>query len=135
MKNSSYVITRILLGLTLLFSFLILISCSGGNYVIIKGDIESTSHSMNGSYSKFSGYYYRQITLYKDDHVFLNYQSITHDGTIALELIDDNGNVLFKTQKLVKRNYPIHISQSGKYRIEVIGNNHKGSFKLSWHVS
>jgi len=90
---------------------------------------------MNGSYSKFSGYYYRQITLYKNNNVYMNYHSITHRGTIALELIDDNGNVLYKTKKLAERNYPIHISQSGKYRIEVIGNNHKGSFKLTWHVS
>jgi len=90
---------------------------------------------MNGSYSKFSGYYYRRVELRKQTKVYINFFSKTKRGSLTLELIDDNGNVLFKTNRNDEENERISIDNSGMYKFEVIGKNHKGNFKVVWHIS
>lgn len=134
MNNSSRLVYKLLSLSFILTAFLILTSCSGGNYVIIKGGIESTNNSMDGSYSKFSGNYYRRVRFPGNSNVHLTFHSKTKSGTLTIEMIDDTGKVLFKSNNSSESIKEIHIAQSGSYKFEAIGKNHDGSFKLNWSL-
>lgn len=133
--NVSRKITKLLFwGVFTLFSLIILASCNGGKYEIIKGEIESTDHSIDGSYAKFSGYYYKEVELRNRNMVNINFHAYTQRGSLILELVDTDGNIIYKTKSDDISNRKIFITYSGKYKFEVIGKNHKGSFDLGWRI-
>lgn len=118
----------------LLVGVLFFTCCSGGDYKIIEGGIQSTTNSMSGSYSDFSGFYYRRVRLEGNTNVVVDFHSKTRKGSIVFELLNSRGDVISKINENDSTNHRIHITQSAFYKFEVLGQDHKGSFYITWHL-
>lgn len=118
-----------LLFLAVLISFNI-VGCSGGSHVISIGEIESSKNQMSGEYKSFSGHYYKNVTINKDETLTLNFLVETKKGKLVAKVIDSDGNTI----KTIKPGDKVEIDQSGKYKLQVEGEKHKGNFTLSWKI-
>lgn len=110
-----------------LFSIL-LVGCTGGSYVITTGGVESSSNSISGNYSKFSGYFYKEVKFSKGDNINFTYLISTNDGKLSAKLIDSSGDVIEK----ITKDTTITIPKEDMYKIQVNAKDHKGSFIISW---
>lgn len=110
-------------------------SCSnGGRYKIIMGGIQSTRNSLKGSYKDFSGYYFKTVRLKANDHLDIRFDQKTRSGTLTAELMNGKGQIVYKSDPNKNSNQVISILKTGRYRMEVIGLSHSGSFELNWNT-
>ncbi|HHD2754306.1 TPA: hypothetical protein ACOTG0_003160 [Clostridium perfringens] len=112
----------------LIFSFTLFVSCSVQNGLLMNGDINSTKTSMNGSYEKFTGKYYKKIKFNKGDLLECTVNSTTNKGELILLLLDKDDNIVAD----LKDTTNIEISQNGYYYFTAIGINHSGDFEIEW---
>lgn len=107
-----------------------LVGCSGGSHVISIGEIESTKNKLSGEYKSFSGHYYKNVTINNDETLTLNFLVDTEKGELVAKVIDSNGNTI----KTLNPGDKVEVDQSGKYKLQVEGEKHKGNFTLSWKI-
>ena len=55
---------------------------------------------------------------------------ISSSGEIGMTVTDENGNVIYDQQGIETSSFEIEIS--GKVIVKITGEDHKGSFSLSW---
>ena len=115
---------------------ILLTACSsGGSYKIIMGSLETADQEITGSYHNFSGHYFQQISLEKGDELTANLVSTTDKGRLKAELVDPEGNTLLQfTGESQAQHRKLKIPEKGVYKFKVIGDNHQGSFTLSWDL-
>jgi len=121
--------------LLVLLLLLVLVSCEGGSYTIISGDVDAKSNSIEGHYKLFSGHYYKEIRLNPDDKVVFDFSHQTESGEISMTLNDSDGETVFKLdgkQDPVVRSYTAN--KADRYRVTVHGNEHEGQFELKWDI-
>lgn len=126
--TKGYMFTLLMLLLTIC-----LVGCSGGSYKIIKGSIDHTQDSIEGSYSQFNGRYFNSLKLEEGTTMRINFEEHTEEGSITMQLLDMDDNVLLTLEE-ASENKDIKIEKTGKYQVRVSGSNHKGDFKVSWAV-
>jgi hypothetical protein len=107
-----------------------LVGCSGGSYVIKTGGISSSSDSISGDYSKFSGNYYKEVKFEEGDKVSFSYLTTTKNGNLTANLLDSSDEVI----ENISDNLVITIPKKDTYKIQVEAGNHKGNFMISWDV-
>jgi hypothetical protein len=93
-----------------------------------QGGVESSSNSISGNYSKFSGYYYKEVKFAKGDNINFTYLISTNDGKLSAKLLDSSGDVIEK----ITKDTTITIPKEDTYKIQVNAKDHKGSFIISW---
>ncbi|GAB6098146.1 hypothetical protein JCM16358_00250 [Halanaerocella petrolearia] len=114
---------------------IVLAGCEGGSYTIIKGDIDTNENSIIGEYSKFSGTYFKKLYLKRNDKVFIKLEDDTKKGSLTVNLTNSTGKLILAINETEKVNEKkTGIKKDDNYKITVIGNNHKGSFNLSWDI-
>lgn len=124
LKSSCLLIFISLLGI-------LIAGCSqGGSYKLIMGDIHTGDKSIEGSYSSFSGNYYKKIKLDKNTKINLELTAETRAGTITAQLINPEGNKDLELKEGSSKEKMIN--KSGQYKMKVVGEDHKGSFELKW---
>lgn len=107
---------------------ILLMGCSAGSYVIKTGNLSSSSDSISGEYSKFSGHYYKKVKFEEGENITFSYSASTIDGKLSANLMDSSDKVIEEiTDKMV-----ITIPKKDTYKIQVEANNHKGSFSITW---
>lgn len=131
-KNTSF---KIELGLVVLV--MLLTACSsGGSYQVIMGSLETAENKITGSYNTFSGHYFKEISLQKGDKLNINLISDTDKGQLKAELVGPEGNIFLQfTGEKQAQHRKLTIPKEGIYKFKVIGDNHQGSFTLSWDVA
>lgn len=107
---------------------LLVTACSGGSYSILVGGLDSTPHSISGSYSSFSGHYFRTEKFTQGEHVLFQLASHTEGGSLTAELLTSSGQVV----STLTGERTIVIPQTNTYRIQVQGDHHHGDFMLTW---
>lgn len=80
----------------------------------------------NAQYQFFDGF--MQRTLWMEDEDILNVSIETDDGEISLQIIDENGNVIYREKSIGTAEFEVEVS--GKIIVRVDGEEHEGSFSF-----
>ncbi len=115
--------------------------CTYGSGVTI-GSVEvNTSSKMSMSYQKFSGYKATDIHLKEGEAVEISVDIVSKEGKIDLTIVKEANKNDEKSQKdetiyegtdLPTSDFTVKIDKPGDYKITVTGDDHKGSYKISW---
>ncbi|WP_428910809.1 hypothetical protein [Niallia sp. Krafla_26] len=112
----------------LVFLFLFnIVGCSGGSYTITIGEIDSKKDHISGEYNRFSGHYFKKVTLDSDQKLSLNFLAETMSGELIAKVIDSDGDTI----RTLKPGNTTTLDQPDQYKMQVEGEKHQGSFKLS----
>ena len=94
------------------------------------GWVESnTRDHWSATYAFHDGYQQRTINT-DGEHTILEVEIVSSSGEIGMTVTDENGKVIFDQQEIETSSFEIEIF--GKVTIKIIGEDHKGSFSLSW---
>ncbi|MBO4938893.1 MAG: helix-turn-helix transcriptional regulator [Oscillospiraceae bacterium] len=94
------------------------------------GWVESnTRDHWSATYAFHDGYQQRTINTDGEPTV-LEVEIVSSSGEIGMTVTDENGNVIYDQQGIETTSFEIEIS--GKVVIKITGQDHKGSFSLSW---
>ena len=94
------------------------------------GWVESNSPDhWSATYSFHDGYVQRMVNSNGDPTV-LKVEIVSSSGEIGMTVTDENGNVIYDQQEIETSSFEIEIS--GKVTVKITGEDHKGSYSLSW---
>ena len=94
------------------------------------GWVESnTRDHWSATYSFHDGYIQRTINT-DGEPTILDIEIVSSSGEIGMTVTDDSGNVIFEQERIETSSFKIEIS--GKVTVKITGEDHKGSFSLSW---
>ena len=94
------------------------------------GWVESNTRDYwSAAYSFHDGYVQRAVNS-DGAPTFLKVEIVSSSGEIGMTVTDENGNVIYDAQRIETSSFEIEIS--GKVTIKITGEDHKGSFSLSW---
>ena len=94
------------------------------------GWVESnTRDHWSATYAFHDGYQQRTINTDGEPTV-LEVEIVSSSGEIGMMITDENGNVIYDQQRIETSSFEIEIS--GKVTVKITGEDHKGSFSLSW---
>ena len=114
--------------LLLLFVFFSGIATSGSGLRV--GWVENnTLNNWTAKYSLFDGSRQRTVNVDAEPTV-LEADILTASGDFGMTVTDEQGNVLFSKQGIETSTFEIEIP--GKVTVRITGDDHKGSFSLSW---
>ncbi len=94
------------------------------------GWVESnTRDHWSATYAFHDGYQQRTINA-DGEATVLEVEIISSSGEIGMTVMDEKGNVIYDQQGIETSSFEIEIS--GKVTVKITGEDHKGSFSLSW---
>ena len=94
------------------------------------GWVESNSRNhWSATYALHDGYQQRMINTDGKTTV-LEVEIVSSSGEIGMTVMDENGNIIYDKQGIETSSFEIEIT--GKVTIKILGEEHKGSFSLSW---
>ena len=94
------------------------------------GWVESnTRDHWSATYAFHDGYQQRTINTDGEPTV-LEVEIVSSSGEIGMTVTDENGNVIYDQQRIETSSFEIEIS--GKVIVKITGEDHKGSYSLSW---
>ena len=94
------------------------------------GWVESnTRDHWSATYAFHDGYQQRTINT-DGEATVLEVEIVSSSGEIGMTVTDENGNVIYDQQGIETSSFEIEIS--GKVTVKITGEDHKGSFSLSW---
>lgn len=94
------------------------------------GWVESnTRNRWSATYAFHDGYQQRTINT-DGEATVLEVEIISSSGEIGMTVMDEKGNVIYDQQGIETSSFEIEIS--GKVTVKITGEDHKGSFSLSW---
>ena len=94
------------------------------------GWVESnTRDHWSATYAFHDGYQQRTINT-DGEATVLEVEIISSSGEIGMTVMDEKGNVIYDQQGIETSSFEIEIS--GKVTVKITGEDHKGSFSLSW---
>ena len=94
------------------------------------GWVESnTRDHWSATYAFHDGYQQRTINT-DGEAAVLEVEIVSSSGEIGMTVTDENGNVIYDQQRIETSSFEIEIS--GKVTVKITGEDHKGSFSLSW---
>lgn len=114
---------------------IILTACSNGSYKIINGDLDFQKDYVSGSYEEFNGYQSKYIEFEEENIVVFNLNVKTEKGLLEVKVLDSEDQVILKMNSVIKeQKKELRIAKTEKYKVKIIGNNHKGEFELNWDL-
>lgn len=94
------------------------------------GWVESnTRDHWSATYAFHDGYQQRTINT-DGEATVLEVEIISSSGEIGMTVMDEKGNVIYDQQGIETSSFEIEIS--GKVTVKITGEDHKGSYSLSW---
>ena len=94
------------------------------------GWVESnTRNHWSATYAFHDGYQQRTINT-DGEATVLEVEIISSSGEIGMTVLDEKGNLIYDQQGIETSSFEIEIS--GKVTVKITGEDHKGSFSLSW---
>lgn len=94
------------------------------------GWLESnTRDRWSATYSFHNGYVQRTINA-DGEETILQVEIVSSSGDFGMTITDENGTIIYDEQGIDTSSFEIEIS--GKLTVRITGDDHKGSFSLSW---
>lgn len=102
---------------------------SGGSGLRVGWAEGKTMDSWSATYSYHDGY--RERTINTDgEPTRLHVEVLSTTGSFGLVVTDTDGNVIFEQENIETSSFDIELP--GTVKVRVIGDDHKGSFSMSW---
>ena len=89
----------------------------------------NTRDFWSAAYSYHNGWQQRTINT-DGEPATLEVEIVSSSGDIGLVVTDENGNVVFQEEQIETSSFEIELP--GKVTVKITGEDHKGSFSLSW---
>ena len=89
----------------------------------------NTSDYWSATYAFHDGYQQRTINT-DGEPTTLKVEIVSSSGEIGMTITDENGNVIYDEVGIETSSFEIEIS--GKVTVKITGDDHKGSYSLSW---
>lgn len=125
----------VLVGMILLSG--LLVGC-GGRYSSLKvGWVgSSTPGEYAYQYKRFSGIERKTFRADAGATFALDYETDVDEGTLTLRLVSPDGETRWERvlEEDVDASLTVTLEQDGRYRLEIEGNDTKGSFDLAWEI-
>lgn len=96
---------------------------------IVSYTSEDTRDHWSATYAFHDGYQQRTINT-DGEATVLVVEIVSSSGEIGMTVMDEKGNVIYDQQGIETSSFEIEIS--GKVTVKITGEDHKGSFSLSW---
>jgi len=94
------------------------------------GWVERSTHDRwSATYAFYDGYQQRTINTDAEPTV-LEVEIVSASGEIGMTVMDEDGTVLYDEQRIGTSSFEIPIA--GRVIVKITGDEHKGSFSLSW---
>ncbi|KWX73046.1 hypothetical protein AMQ84_24425 [Paenibacillus riograndensis] len=117
----------------------LLLALIGGSLLLLAGCEKqvmyvgsSTPHQMKASYLLLSGTEKKTLKLKKGDILYLSYASKVEKGELSMKLYDPDHKLFKELETNKKGEEEVEIQQTGSYKLEVVGDGAKGSYKVSY---
>jgi hypothetical protein len=133
LRNQTWVFAVV----TLMLISGLLIGC-GGRYSSLKvGWVGSNTPGKYAyQYKRFSGIERKTFRADAGEAFALDYEVDVDEGTLALRLVSPDGETRWEQvfEEDIDESIMVTLEQDGRYRIEIEGNDTKGSFDLEWEI-
>lgn len=120
----------ITLGILTIMATLLLTSCD--KRMMFVGS--STKSKLSASYKLFTGTEEKKVKLKSGETLSMDYNSKVEKGELSMKLYGPDNEVLKELGTNESGTEKIEADQEGKYRIEVKGEDTKGSFEVAFKV-
>jgi hypothetical protein len=123
--------------LTLLLSLVALVAPACSSSQVRVGFVGSQfGNRMDFDYDLFSGQEQKTLNLDQDQVLDLNFDIQVDDGSLTLQLIDEDGNVSWEESFLddSSGSVDLQIDDDGLYEISINGQKTKGGFEIDWEL-
>lgn len=120
----------ITLGILLTMVPLLLTSCD--KKIMFFGS--STKSKLSASYKLFTGTEEKKLSMKSGETLSIDYKSKVEKGTLTIKLYGPDNEVLKDLKTNGSGTEKVEAGKDGKYRIEVKGEDTKGSFKVAIKV-
>jgi len=128
-----------LIFLIMIFLLVLNSGCTYGNYTVTKSVAIDTFSKMYMSYKKFNGYKAAEINVKEGEQYQVNVSIVTKDGKLGLTIAlkndekDKQDESIYEGNELPDCNFKITLDKPGKYIIKVTGEDHSGSYEITWN--
>lgn len=89
----------------------------------------NTRDHWSATYAFHDGYQLRTINT-NGEPTILRVEIVSSSGEIGMTVTDENGNIIYDQRGIETSSFEIEIS--GKVTVKITGEDHKGSYSLSW---
>ncbi|SDF46154.1 hypothetical protein SAMN04488542_11146 [Fontibacillus panacisegetis] len=122
----------IFLGILVLIIVTLLAACN--ERVVFMGFSSSTKNKIEASYKLFTGTDEKKVSLKNGQTLAIDYQSKVEKGELTIKLYDPDNQLLKDLSTNKSGNEKIGVDKDGIYRLEITGNNTKGSYELTYKI-
>lgn len=127
MKKCNFKILIILL-------ILLVVGCSRGSHVVVKGSEINTPTKMSMDYYRFTGYKQTNINVKEGKTVDVTIDIVTDEGTLDAYIAksNDKNNCAYEGKDIPTSNFTVRLSEKGRYTIRIDAKKHSGSYSITW---
>lgn len=118
------------LGVLIIMASVLLTSCD--KRMMFVGS--STKSKLSASYKLFTGTEEKKVKLKSGETLSMDYNSKVEKGELSMKLYGPDNEVLKELGTNESGTEKVEADQDGKYRIEVKGEDTKGSFEVTFKV-
>lgn len=118
------------LGLLIIIASVLLTSCD--KRMMFAGS--STKNKISASYKLFTGTEEKKVKLKSGETLSMDYSSKVEKGELSMKLYGPDNEVLKELGTNASGTEKVEADKDGKYRIEVKGQDTKGSFEVAFKV-
>lgn len=124
--------TRTRIGiLALVVTFILLLTACDRSILWVGSNMGS---NMQASYKLFTGNEVKQIKAQSGETMIIDYQSKVKKGDLSIKLYDPDDTLIKEFATNEAGVAEIKADKEGKYKIEVIGEDTSGSFKVDYKI-
>ncbi|MNW38111.1 hypothetical protein D3C74_151700 [compost metagenome] len=120
------------LGILVLLIVTLLAACN--ERIVFMGSSSSTKNKIEASYKLFTGTDEKKVSLKNGQTLAIDYQSEVQKGELTIKLYDPDNQLLKDLSTNKSGNEKIGVDKDGIYRLEITGNNTKGSYELTYKI-
>ncbi|ETT52400.1 MULTISPECIES: hypothetical protein [unclassified Paenibacillus] len=118
------------LGILIIMASVLLTSCD--KKIMYVGS--STKSKISGSYKFFTGTEEKKLSMKSGETISIDYKSKVEEGQLSMKLYGPDNQVLTELATNESGTEKVKADKDGKYRIEIKGEETKGSFKVAFKV-
>ncbi|MEK3875500.1 MULTISPECIES: hypothetical protein [unclassified Paenibacillus] len=118
------------LGILIIMASVLLTSCD--KRIMYAGS--STKSKISGSYKFFTGTEEKKLSMKSGETLSIDYDSKVEKGQLTMKLYGPGNEVLTELATNESGTEKVEAGKDGKYRIEIKGEDAKGSFKVAFKV-
>lgn len=124
--------TRTRIGiLALVVTFILMLTACDRSILWVGSNMGS---NMQASYKLFTGNEVKQIKAQSGETMIIDYQSKVKKGDLSIKLYDPDDTLIKEFATNETGVAEIKADKEGKYKIEVIGEDTSGSFKVDYKI-